>query len=297
MENLERSGSDVKLKVAELAERYGETQRELTRLRDGAEERQAEIVALTEEKDQHLAALSLCEAARDELAAALKLAEERAPTQIAAHETSVRELGVQLARKDEEFTEQLARLRAEVDAAHSRLRAEEDSAGNLDNYKKRAQLALKKVSRPYVFAVLFLHRLIVLLHYSQANTTNATLTAEVQQLQASLEEVSTRLAEALENNSALTNTLTEMKLSSESIRYTKMVHYRHVVVLMYLSVWCSGRRERCWKTLWPTHRRSVLKRNRSEALFIVICGCVSTMLNDDIFFLLVIRQVRRKKAR
>lgn len=151
MENSERSGSDMKLKVGELAERYGEAQRELTRLRDGAEERRLEIAALTEERDRHATALSVCEAARDELVRTLKLAEEHAPTQIAVHESRVQDLEAKLARRNEEFAEQLAQLRAEVDAAHSRLRAEEDSAGNLDNYKKRAQLALKKVSTRAVF--------------------------------------------------------------------------------------------------------------------------------------------------
>lgn len=145
MENSERSGSDMRLKVAELAERYGDAQRELTRLRDAALDRQAEFAALVEERDRHAEALAVSEAARIELHAMLKLAEERAPAEIAVLESRAQELEALLARRGEEFSDQLTQLRAEVDAAHSRLRAEEDSAGNLDNYKKRAQLALKKV--------------------------------------------------------------------------------------------------------------------------------------------------------
>lgn len=145
IENSERSGSDLRLKVGELAERYGETQRELTRLREAAEERQLDATALMEERDGLAEALVVCEGARDELLSRLKSTEEQLPVQLAAHDTRIAELQSQLSRRGEEFSEQLAQLRAEVDAAHSRLRVEEDSAGNLDNYKKRAQIALKKV--------------------------------------------------------------------------------------------------------------------------------------------------------
>lgn len=152
MENAERSGSDTRLKVSELAERYGEAQREITRLRSVVEERLAEAVILTEQRDQGTAALAYCEAQRDDLAQRLHLLEEQAATQADSHERSLRELKAELTAQKGVAEEQLAQLRAEVEAAQGRLRVEEDSAGNLDNYKKRAQLALKKVHSWFLFS-------------------------------------------------------------------------------------------------------------------------------------------------
>lgn len=145
MENSERSGSDTRLKVNELAERYGEAQREITRLRSVVEERVAEAVILTEQRDVGAAALLTCEAQRTDLAQRLQQLEEQAEAQLALHESGLQELKAELAAQRGAAAEEMARLRAEVEAAQGRLRLEEDSAGNLDNYKKRAQLALKKV--------------------------------------------------------------------------------------------------------------------------------------------------------
>lgn len=145
MENSERSGSDTRLKVNELAERYGEAQREITRLRSVVEERVAEAVILTEQRDVGAAALLTCEAQRTDLAQRLQQLEEQAEAQLALHESGLQELKAELAAQRGAAAEEMAQLRAEVEAAQGRLRLEEDSAGNLDNYKKRAQLALKKV--------------------------------------------------------------------------------------------------------------------------------------------------------
>jgi len=153
MENAERSGSDTRLKVSELAERYGEAQREITRLRSVVEERLAEATILTELRDQGAAALVTCEAQREDLAQRLHQLEEQAATQVDSHERSLRELKAELSAQKGMAEEQLAQLRAEVEAAHGRLRLEEDSAGNLDNYKKRAQLALKKVHSKFHLSI------------------------------------------------------------------------------------------------------------------------------------------------
>lgn len=151
MENSERSGSDTRLKVNELAERYGEAQREITRLRAVVEERVADVAILTEQRDTGAAALTACEAKVNDLTQRLLQQEQRAAVQLSTYENSLQEVNAELARQRAVTEEQTSQLRAEVEAAQGRLRLEEDSAGNLDNYKKRAQLALKKVPSIFLF--------------------------------------------------------------------------------------------------------------------------------------------------
>lgn len=146
LENTDRSSSDLRLKATELAERFGEAQREITRLRESLEERQAQVEALAAEKacleQQALtAATNLAE-----LSAQLSDTEARCTALQTLH---AQELHVLMEGKDRELRagqEVVARLQAELAEANNRARAEEDSADNLDNYKKRAQLALKKVN-------------------------------------------------------------------------------------------------------------------------------------------------------
>lgn len=221
MENSERSGGDMKLKVAELAERFGESQREITRLREAAEERSAELSALTDQLSATSEALRTCETERVALVGKLKEAEEAAPVQLASYESRIGQLEGQLRKQDAEFAERTAQLRAEVDAVHSRLQVEEDSAGNLDNYKKRAQLALKKVIYIKTICCHF-HFLIFLptflLFPIKANASNASLSAEIQQLQAALEESTARLAESHEAHKTLSEQLAAVNSRLEVLR-------------------------------------------------------------------------------
>lgn len=193
----------MRLKASELAERYGEAQREIARLRDAVEARQVELSSVGEDRNSQSEALRICEANRDELLTRVRQLEEQAESAQSMHDQSMRELESLRQRESEQSAEQVARLRAEVDAAQSRLQVEEDSAGNLDNYKKRAQLALKKVThllKRFLTNMVYIYQHITSLYSSiaQATAANSSLQAEAEHLKAALDEANARLSEAQE---------------------------------------------------------------------------------------------------
>ncbi|KAJ1444028.1 hypothetical protein B484DRAFT_248918 [Ochromonadaceae sp. CCMP2298] len=148
MERVEQSSSDHRLKAGELADRHSEAQKELTKLREGLGEKQR----LLEE------ALRSCERAEEGQAAAqeqqkevlqrLTEASDRCSQLEGASVSTQREVGQVHERQLRGVQEQVAQLQAELASTSQQLQAGVDSAGSLDNYKKRAQLALKKVRPP-----------------------------------------------------------------------------------------------------------------------------------------------------
>jgi len=173
MERVEQSSSDHRLKAGELADRHSEAQKELTKLREGLGEKQR----LLEE------ALRSCERAEEGQAAAqeqqkevlqrLTEASDRCSQLEGASVSTQREVGQVHERQLRGVQEQVAQLQAELASTSQQLQAGVDSAGSLDNYKKRAQLALKK-----------------------ANAAAATLTLENEQLRSQAEESLARAEEA-----------------------------------------------------------------------------------------------------
>lgn len=146
LENTDRSSSDLRLKATELAERFGEAQREITKLRELVEDKQVQLDALGAEKARLESETQVSLSQMAERSSQLADAEARCQSLQSSHADELRLLAEGKAKELREGTELAARLQAELAEAHSRLRVGEDSADNLDNYKKRAQLALKKVS-------------------------------------------------------------------------------------------------------------------------------------------------------
>ena len=144
-ENSDRSSSDLRLKATELGERYGEAQRELSRLREVVSEQQQQLDLMQAALDS--ADITAQNFAVEKEALTLRIDSLQVHCTDLEHKHQ-QQLGQVEASKEvamRECNEQVAQLQAELASVSSRLLTENDSAGNLDNYKKRAQLALKKV--------------------------------------------------------------------------------------------------------------------------------------------------------
>jgi chromosome segregation ATPase len=144
-ENIDRSGGDLRLKAAELAERHSEAQREVVRLREAAEAAALQVAALTEERDQLVAQVQLLSEQNTALSAEQASGADRYAAIQTEYEGRLRALAEQHAADIRTREEQATQLQADLALATNRLKQEADSAGNLDQYKKKAQLALKKV--------------------------------------------------------------------------------------------------------------------------------------------------------
>ena len=153
LENAERGGGDSRAMAAELADRYGETQRELSRTKMSIQEHLLTIESL--QRDQRGFDAKLAAAVGEQNAALERL--QTADAMRASLERRITELLEDRERVDD------------------KLRSGEDSAKVLEEYKKRAQLALKK-----------------------ANTASSTAAAELAEMKRTVEEAKARAAEAEE---------------------------------------------------------------------------------------------------
>lgn len=152
-ENTDRAAGDLRLKAAELAERYSEAQRELVRLKEGLEASDLHVSDVAVERDRLQGEVRRLTEQRDTLAAEHASAVERCATLQAEHEQQLRALAEERAGERRAHEDQLAQAQAELALAVNRMKQDADSAGNLDQYKKKAQLALKKVATSALTAV------------------------------------------------------------------------------------------------------------------------------------------------
>ena len=124
LENAERGTGDQRAMAAELADRYGETQRELSRAKTAVQEHLLTIESL--QRDLRTSEENAAIVAQEKASALDKLQQEEDAR--AALERRVGE------------------LMDERESVEDKLRSGEDSAKVLEEYKKRAQLALKKAN-------------------------------------------------------------------------------------------------------------------------------------------------------
>jgi chromosome segregation ATPase len=136
----------MKLKTTELAERCSESQRENFKLREEVQTLEQRISVL--QRDM----------------ASKQISEECLLTEKRKLQTQVEELTLDIENKDTAYhssikaveeaaaeagrvaKETIEQLHSEIELARSKLQVEAESSDHLDSYKKRAQLALKKVS-------------------------------------------------------------------------------------------------------------------------------------------------------
>jgi hypothetical protein len=153
LENTERGSADQRRLSAELSERYGETQRELSRTKSTIQEH----LLTTENLHQDLKV-------QQELV--ILLGKEKEEGKIKIKSSSLTQ---------ETLESRIRELEEEKDILENQLKSDDDAARVLEEYKKRAQMALKK-----------------------ANSSLATVTAELTAMKVVVAEAQGRVIEAEE---------------------------------------------------------------------------------------------------
>ncbi|RYG69015.1 hypothetical protein EON64_03795 [archaeon] len=129
LETAEHSLAEAKRKVTELQEKFGENQRSVAEMKGSIE-------SLLKEQDRNAEAAQQLAALRTE------------------HEQAVERHSLQLSNLKDEYSQlvcdkeiRLDTVTRQLQSLQSAQRSEEDAAAALENYKKRAQLSLKKVPK------------------------------------------------------------------------------------------------------------------------------------------------------
>lgn len=145
MENTERTLSDLKLKLVDITERYNDSQREINKER--------ELLEIKINYNEHLetsiqtlqiANLNLLEE-YNENKKQLNDITQKYSTLLSSQQDQERMFNEKLERQQQIGNEAITELQTELASLNIRLKAESQTSGNLDSYKKKAQLALKKV--------------------------------------------------------------------------------------------------------------------------------------------------------
>lgn len=150
IEQLDRALHDARCEVAEQAERLSDQQRALVRLTETARELQLQVETLSLELQTTQELYRSTRGENEQLLANIHLTQHTRDEMVDIHRAQMEEQRLL-------FEQQLSSARATVNALElevgnyaSRLRMESDSADVLENYKKRAQLALKvPFEKPY----------------------------------------------------------------------------------------------------------------------------------------------------
>ena len=208
LDNLERATGDQRVMSSELAERYGDAQRELTRSKNTILEQGLHIEEVQRELQRAISATS---GLASEAASSQAKAEENRQLVIEAEER-IEQSNLEWEAKTVAFNlsyeSKISELQFENENLIIRLKAEDDTAKALEDYKKRAQIALKK-----------------------ANASSSTNAAESAQLERALSETKLQLVE-LENNFLETKTAFEAQAQDfDSLqKRSNMSHERNVIL-------------------------------------------------------------------
>ena len=175
LENAERTVSDQRAMSSELTDRYGEVQRELSRSKEKVAEQILQIEELQRELQSAVSATSGL--AAEATATQDKLEQEK----VSAARLQERLVSVgaewegKLSSIQKTLSAKITELQTENENLLQRLRSEDETAKALEEYKKRAQIALKK-----------------------ANSTSSTMASEVAEKQKQVDDALARLAESEE---------------------------------------------------------------------------------------------------
>ncbi len=217
LENLERSSSDHRLRTGELAERYGEAQREITRSHESLKEQTTQIEQFKIEVDGLNTNIATLTEEKESALRELKEVQSTAARSDRQLQLDISALNEQIAQLEATHRAHIAEFQLELSSMQSRAKMDSESADVLDGYKKRAQVAMKKVCDACclvrcavclcvcVYVVCFLYYVHcssrVFLKssstrlYRQANATAATLTQENTALKSQMEECAACVSE------------------------------------------------------------------------------------------------------
>ena len=172
LENSERVVGDQRAMATELADRFSDTQRELSRAKVSLEENALLVGELQRELQQAISATSGL--ASEATATQQKLEEEEKKVAKLTEKSAslVAEWEAKLSASNKSHAQKIAELQLEKESLLLRVKSEDETATALDEYKKRAQVALRK-----------------------ANETSSALAAEVAEKKMLMDDCAARLAE------------------------------------------------------------------------------------------------------
>lgn len=133
------------MKANELAERYGESQRELTKLHDEINKIEEKLIMNNEQLQKSNEINQIINNDNIELTNKINNITENYNHEIKDLNEQIIKLNNKYSNYEKDNNNHIHELQNEVNSLNNRLKIESESAGNLDNYKKRAQLALQKV--------------------------------------------------------------------------------------------------------------------------------------------------------
>lgn len=173
LENSERVVGDQRAMATELADRFSDTQRELSRAKVSLEENALLVSELQRELQQAISATSGL--ASEATATQQKLEEEEKKVAKLTEKSAVlvAEWEAKLSAATKSHALKTAELQLENESLLLRLKSEDETATALEEYKKRAQVALRK-----------------------ANETSSSLVAEIAEKKKLMDDCAGRLAEA-----------------------------------------------------------------------------------------------------
>jgi hypothetical protein len=144
-ENVEKSTSDQHLLTTELSERYGEIQREIAIIKENLKDKTVAFDKIVEEKnilkmefDETTKTNETLKTEKEEILAKTKETDLN-------HEVELAKLTKDIETIKCESKEKVESLESEVNRLIEKIKFENETSENLENYKKKAQLALKKV--------------------------------------------------------------------------------------------------------------------------------------------------------
>lgn len=150
LENIERAYSDAKLKISQMTERVQELTRDCGCLKDELAAANDRAARHQSESSELADRMKVLEAERAGLASRLHESAAGYEAQLAEVEDRRRSSIRALEEKVEDQRKLILELQSELASTASRVKTEGDTSKELENYKKRAQLALKKVRVPLV---------------------------------------------------------------------------------------------------------------------------------------------------
>lgn len=150
-ENTERSSGDFRLKATQLAERYTEAQKEISHLQDLNTELNNKLTKCIQEKEEYIQSTKDIEKEKLELLEQFNTLQDEYQLVITKNQEILTEINTNNTIENKKKDDIIVQLQAELSSTIERMRLDASSAGNLDNYKKKAQLALKKVGLVYIY--------------------------------------------------------------------------------------------------------------------------------------------------
>jgi len=215
LETMENSLSDEKEAREGLAEKNGELQRELARAKETVSEKDLTIESLKAEASNLEEVVNHLKSENGSLHEASDLLRSEVRGLQEVRDSDRSSLQQQMKTMEASMGERLRELKEENESLSSRLKAENAAAASLDEYKKRAQTAVKKVNNSTTTYITII--IITITSLLKANAEKAAATSELEKMSGLVEEASSKLATAESQADVLRRELSTVREENDEL--------------------------------------------------------------------------------